>query len=210
MGNRKTKHQPIGEQMSTQTSAVTKADVIVLSWWLLALRGVAAVAFGVLAFVWPGITLLTLVFLFGVYALVNGILSLVAAFKAPRGTANKGSLIFLGLLSIAAGLFTFLIPGITALGLVILIAAWAIANGVTEIVAAIKLRKVITNEWLLVLAGVASIVFGILLLLQPGVGALALIWWIGAWAIFMGVLLIILAFKIRHLHGFVAVAEMPA
>jgi uncharacterized membrane protein HdeD (DUF308 family) len=210
MGNRKTKHQPIGEQMSTQTSAVTKADVIVLSWWLLALRGVAAVAFGVLAFVWPGITLLTLVFLFGAYALVNGILSLVAAFKAPKGTANKGSLIFLGLLSIAAGLFTFLIPGITALGLVILIAAWAIANGVTEIVAAIKLRKVITNEWLLVLAGVASIVFGILLLLQPGVGALALIWWIGAWAIFMGVLLIILAFKIRHQHGFVAVAEMPA
>jgi len=196
--------------MSTQTSAVTKADVIVLSWWLLALRGVAAVAFGVLAFVWPGITLLTLVFLFGAYALVNGILSLVAAFKAPKGTANKGSLIFLGLLSIAAGLFTFLIPGITALGLVILIAAWAIANGVTEIVAAIKLRKVITNEWLLVLAGVASIVFGILLLLQPGVGALALIWWIGAWAIFMGVLLIILAFKIRHQHGFVAVAEMPA
>jgi uncharacterized membrane protein HdeD (DUF308 family) len=210
MGNRKTKHQPIGEQMSTQTSAVTKADVIVLSWWLLALRGVAAVAFGVLAFAWPGITLLTLVFLFGAYALVNGILSLVAAFKAPKGTANKGSLIFLGLLSIAAGLFTFLIPGITALGLVILIAAWAIANGVTEIVAAIKLRKVITNEWLLVLAGVASIVFGVLLLLQPGVGALALIWWIGAWAIFMGVLLIILAFKIRHLHGFVAVAEMPA
>jgi uncharacterized membrane protein HdeD (DUF308 family) len=199
--------------MSTQTSAVTtgptKADVIVLSWWLLALRGVAAVAFGVLAFVWPGITLLTLVFLFGAYALVNGILSLVAAFKAPKGTANKGSSIFLGLLSIAAGLFTFLIPGITALGLVILIAAWAIANGVTEIVAAIKLRKVITNEWLLVLAGVASIVFGILLLLQPGVGALALIWWIGAWAIFMGVLLMILAFKIRHLHGFVAAAEMP-
>jgi uncharacterized membrane protein HdeD (DUF308 family) len=170
---------------------------------------VAAVAFGVLAFVWPGITLLTLVFLFGAYALVNGILSLVAAFKAPKGTANKGSSIFLGLLSIAAGLFTFLIPGITALGLVILIAAWAIANGVTEIVAAIKLRKVITNEWLLVLAGVASIVFGILLLLQPGVGALALIWWIGAWAIFMGVLLMILAFKIRHLHGFVAAAEMP-
>jgi uncharacterized membrane protein HdeD (DUF308 family) len=199
--------------MSAQTNSVSegaKADVIVLNWWMLALRGVAAIVFGILAFLWPGITLLTLVFLFGAYALANGVLSLIAAFKAPKGTGNKGSLIFLGLLSIIAGLLTFCIPGITALGLVLLIAAWALVNGVTEIVAAIKLRKVITGEWLLILAGLLSIVFGILLLLQPGVGALALIFWIGAWAIAMGVLLMILAFKIKGLHGYIAVAELRA
>jgi uncharacterized membrane protein HdeD (DUF308 family) len=199
--------------MNAQTNSVSeraKADVIVLNWWMLALRGVAAIAFGILAFIWPGITLLSLVFLFGAYALVNGVLSLIAAFKAPKGTGNKGSLIFLGLLSIIAGLLTFFIPGITALGLVVLIAAWALVNGVTEIVAAIKLRKVITGEWLLILAGLLSIVLGILLLLQPGVGALALVFWIGAWAIVMGVLLMILAFKIKGLHGYIAVGEVHA
>jgi uncharacterized membrane protein HdeD (DUF308 family) len=199
--------------MSAQTNSVSeraKADVIVLNWWMLALRGVAAIVFGILAFLWPGITLLSLVFLFGAYALANGVLSLIAAFKAPKGTGNKGSLIFLGLLSIIAGLLTFCIPGITALGLVLLIAAWALVNGVTEIVAAIKLRKVITGEWLLILAGLLSIVFGILLLLQPGAGALALIFWIGAWAIVMGVLLMILAFKIKGLHGYIAVGELHA
>jgi uncharacterized membrane protein HdeD (DUF308 family) len=195
--------------MNTQTEQ-GKADVIVLNWWMLALRGVAALIFGILAFVWPGMTLLGLVFLFGAYALLNGILSLVAAFKAPEGMANKGSLIFLGLLSIVAGLLTFFIPGITALGLVLLIAAWALVNGVIEIVAAIKLRKVVRNEWLLILAGVLSVVFGILLLLQPGVGGLALIFWIGAWAIVMGILLLILAFKIRSHHAYIAVAEVQA
>lgn len=195
--------------MNTQTEQ-GKADVIVLNWWMLALRGVAALIFGILAFVWPGMTLLGLVFLFGAYALLNGILSLVAAFKAPEGMANKGSLIFLGLLSIVAGLLTFFIPGITALGLVLLIAAWALVNGVIEIVAAIKLRKVVRNEWLLILAGVLSVVFGILLLLQPGVGGLALIFWIGAWAIVMGILLLILAFKIRSHHAYIAVAEVHA
>lgn len=199
--------------MSAQTNSVTErteTDVIVLNWWMLALRGVAAIVFGILAFIWPGITLLSLVFLFGAYAVVNGVLSLIAAFKAPKGTGNKWSLIFLGLLSIIAGLLTFFIPGLTALGLVLLIAAWAVVNGVTEIVAAIKLRKVITGEWLLILAGLISIVFGILLFLQPAVGALALVFWIGAWAIAMGVLLMILAFKIRGRHGYIAVTEVPA
>lgn len=199
--------------MSTQTNSVSeqaKADVIALNWWMMALRGAAAIAFGILAFVWPGITLLSLVFLFGAYALTNGVLSLIAAFKAPKGTGNKGSLASLGLLSIIAGLLSFFIPGITAMGLVLLIAAWALVNGVTEIVAAIKLRKVITGEWLLILAGLVSIAFGIVLFLQPSVGALALVFWIGAWAIAMGILLIILAYKIKGLHGYIAVTELHA
>jgi uncharacterized membrane protein HdeD (DUF308 family) len=183
---------------------------MVLNWWMLALRGLVAIVFGVLAFVWPGITLLSLVFLFGAYALVNGVLSLIVAFKSAKGTGNKVTLIILGLLSIVAGLLTFFIPGITALGLVLLIAAWALVNGIFEIVAAIKLRKVITGEWLLILAGLLSIAFGILLFLMPGIGALALIFWIGAWAIVIGILQLILAFKIKSMHGYIAVAEVHA
>jgi uncharacterized membrane protein HdeD (DUF308 family) len=172
----------------------TIADVFARNWWLLALRGVAAILFGVLAFILPGITLVGLVLLFGAYALANGILSFALAFKSRR---QRWSLIFGGIISIIAALITFFVPGITALGLVLLIAAFAIANGITEIAAAIRLRKVITNEWLLVLAGVLSIIFGILLSLMPGAGALVLVLWIGAWMIVMGILLLVLAFRVR-------------
>ena len=184
---------------------VTVVDTFRLNWWLLALRGLVAVVFGVLAFIWPGATLITLVWLFGAFALVNGILSLILAAKTPKGYPKVGSLIFGGLLGILAGLLTFVMPGITALGLLILIAAWAIVTGAMELVAAVRLRKIIANEWLLVLAGIASIAFGILLLFQPAVGALALIWWIGAWALVFGILLMILAFRMRNWKGFVAI-----
>jgi uncharacterized membrane protein HdeD (DUF308 family) len=176
----------------------TLADLLTRNWWLLALRGLVAVIFGVLAFVWPGITLLTLVYLFGWFALINGVLSFILAYKAPKGYTRFGSLILGGLLSILAGLLTFFMPAITALGLLILIAIWAIVIGITEIMTAVRLRKVITNEWLLVLAGVAAILFGLILLFQPGAGALALIWWIGAFAIFFGVLMMALAFRMRR------------
>jgi uncharacterized membrane protein HdeD (DUF308 family) len=185
---------------------VTVVETFRLNWWLLALRGLVAVLFGVLAFIWPGITLISLVWLFGAFALVNGILSLVLAAKAPKGYPKLGSLILGGLLGILAGLLTFVMPGITALGLLILIAAWALVTGVLEIMAAIRLRKVITNEWLLILAGIASVAFGIILLIQPAVGALALVWWIGAWALIFGVLLLVLAFRMRNWKGFVAAA----
>jgi uncharacterized membrane protein HdeD (DUF308 family) len=180
----------------------TVADLLARNWWLLALRGLVAILFGILAFVWPGLTMLTLIYLFGCYALVNGVLSFFLAATAPHGTTRIVSLILGGLLSILAGLLTFFMPGITALGLVILIAAWAIVNGIMEIVAAIKLRKIITNEWLLILAGIASVIFGILLFLQPGAGALVLVWWIGSFALVFGILLLILAFKMRNWKGF--------
>ena len=96
-------------------------------------------------------------------------------------------------------------PGITALGLLILIAAWAIVTGIMELVAAVRLRKIIDNEWLLVLAGIASVMLGILLLFQPAAGALVLLWWIGAWALLFGILLMILAFRMRNWKGFIAV-----
>jgi uncharacterized membrane protein HdeD (DUF308 family) len=182
------------------------AEMLRRNWWLLALRGLAAVIFGVLAFVWPGITLLTLIWLFGAFALVNGILSLVLATKAPKGYPRFGSLILGGLLGILAGLLTFVMPGITALGLLILIAAWALITGILEIVAAIKLRKTITGEWMLILAGLASVAFGILLILQPAAGALVMVLWIGAYALVFGILLFVLAFKMRSLGkgGFTA------
>jgi uncharacterized membrane protein HdeD (DUF308 family) len=185
--------------------AVTVVHTLKLNWWLLALRGLVAVLFGVLAFMWPGATLITLVWLFGAFALVNGILSLVLAAKTPKGYPKVGSLIFGGLLGILAGLLAFVMPGITALGLLILIAAWAIATGVMELVAAIRLRKIITNEWLLVLAGIASVLFGVILLFQPAAGALALIWLIGAWALVSGILLMILAFRMRNWTGIVEI-----
>jgi uncharacterized membrane protein HdeD (DUF308 family) len=188
------------------TDAATVVHTLKLNWWLLALRGLIAVVFGVLAFMWPGATLLTLVWLFGAFALLNGILSLVLAAKTPKGYPKVGSLIFGGLLGILAGLLAFVMPGITALGLLILIAAWAIATGVMELVAAVRLRKIITNEWLLILAGIASVAFGVILLLQPAAGALALVWLIGAWALVFGILLMILAFRVRNWKGFIAVS----
>jgi uncharacterized membrane protein HdeD (DUF308 family) len=177
----------------------TLADTLSHNWWLLALRGLAAVIFGVLAFIWPGITLFTLVLLFGAFALVNGVLSVLLAAKAPKGYPRFGSLLIGGLCGIFAGVITFFWPALTAIGLLILIAAWAIVTGIMEIWAAIKLRKEIKGEWLLALAGVCSVAFGVLLMLMPGLGALVLVLWIGAWAVLFGILLMVLAFKVRKL-----------
>jgi len=129
---------------------------------------------------------------------VNGVLALVHAFSAPKGYPRFGALIFTGIISIAAGVLAFVWPGITALSLVLLIAAWAIVNGLFEIATAIRLRRVIEHEWLLVLAGILSVLLGIVILLQPGAGALALVWWIGGFAIAFGVLLVALAFRVRR------------
>ena len=145
----------------------TVSDTLAHNWWLLALRGLVAIIFGILAFIWPASTLLGLMILFGAFAFVNGILSLMLAAKTPKGYPKVGSLIVGGIVGILAGLLTFVMPGITALGLLILIAAWAIVTGLMEIVAAARLRKIITNEWLLMLAGIASVAFGVILLCNP-------------------------------------------
>ena len=180
------------------TLSDSMAELFRHNWWVLALRGLAAVLFGILAFIWPGITIFTLVLLFGAYALVNGILALVISFKGPRKIRRLGSLIFSGLISVAAGVIAFIWPGMTAFSLVIVIAAWAVVNGIAEIAAAIRLRKEITGEWLLVVAGIASILFGIALFLNPFIGALVLVWWIGGFAFAFGILLIMLGFRMRR------------
>src|SRR5579871_3222987 len=140
-------------------------------WWVVALRGLAAIVFGILAFIWPGITLAVLVLFFGAYAIVDGVLALYSAFRS-RGEHIWAPLVE-GLLGIATGLIAFFWPGLTALALLIVIAVWAILTGVLEVYAAVRLRRVIDNEWALILSGVLSAVFGILLLIQPGAGALA-------------------------------------
>jgi uncharacterized membrane protein HdeD (DUF308 family) len=166
-------------------------------WWAVALRGLAAVLFGVAAFVWPGATLAALVLLFGAYALVDGIFNVVYAFSS--GTTSRGPLVLQGIVSIGLGVVALAWPGITTVALLYVIAAWAVVTGVLEIVAAIELRKVIENEWLMGLGGIASIAFGVILAVQPQAGALAMVWLIGAYAIVFGALLIVLGFKLRSM-----------
>ena len=163
-------------------------------WWALALRGVTAVLFGLLTFFIPGVTLISLVLLFGFYAILDGIFDIVSAMKAP---GHHWPLLVEGIVGIVAGIVTFMWPGITAMFLLYLIAFWAILTGVLEIVAGIRLREVIANEMLLILMGVISTLFGILIIIFPGAGALAIIIWIGAYAVVFGIILIVLAFRLR-------------
>jgi len=176
------------------------ADTLAQNWWAIALRGLAGIIFGILAFVMPGVTLAVLVLLFGAYALADGIFNVIAAITGHSGAQSWWMLLLEGLVSVAAGLVAFFMPGLTALTLVYVISAWAIITGVLEIVAAIRLRKVIANEWWLVLSGVLSIVFGAFIAAAPGAGALALVFWIGAYAIVFGVLLVALGFRLRRRH----------
>jgi len=172
------------------------ADLLARRWWAVVLRGVAGILFGMLAFVMPVATLAALVLLFGAYALVDGIFNIVAA-ATGRGGWPWWALLLAGLVGVGAGLVTFLWPGLTALTLTYLIGVWAVAIGVLEIVAAIRLRKAIANEWWLGLSGALSIVFGGLLMLAPAAGALAMVLWIGVFAFVYGIALVALGVRLR-------------
>ncbi|HZQ61094.1 MAG TPA: HdeD family acid-resistance protein [Casimicrobiaceae bacterium] len=167
------------------------------SWWMLALRGILAIAFGVLAFVWPGLTLLWLVAFFAAYAIVGGVASLAAGVSQRGQDEDWWLLLLLGIVGIVAGAIAIMHPGITALVLVLIMGANALVTGVLDIVMAIRLRKVMRGEWLLMLAGAISIVFGVWVFLYPGAGALALVWLISIYAIATGILLLALAFRAR-------------
>jgi uncharacterized membrane protein HdeD (DUF308 family) len=179
------------------------------NWWALALRGVAAILFGVMAFIWPGITIGALVLLFGAYALVDGVFAVALAIVGRRRIYRWWALLLEGLVGIVVGILTFLWPGDMTLALVYLIAAWAVVTGVFEIAAAIELRKYIQGEWILAVTGVLSIAFGLLLFIAPAEGAVVMIWWIGGYAIVFGVLLLVLAFQVRSLARR-GVARTPA
>jgi uncharacterized membrane protein HdeD (DUF308 family) len=176
--------------------------VLGVHWWSLALRGVAAILLGILAFVVPGLTLGSLVLLFGIYALVDGVLEVAGAVRGMVHRKPWGALLIEGLVSIGVGIIAFVWPSTTVLALLWLIAIWSIVTGVFEVSAAIRLRKQIDGEWLLAITGIVSILFGVLLIAAPGPGALALVWWLGAYVLVFGVLLIVLAFRVRAwTHG---------
>ena len=170
-------------------------------WWAVALRGAAAVIFGLIALIWPKITLLALVVVFGVYVLVDGISALASAFGGRARVGSRGWLIVEGIAGILAGIFTLLWPHITTLVLLWFIAFWAIFTGILEIIAAVQMRREIIGEWLLVLAGVVSVLFGILLFALPGTGAVALVYLIGVYAIVFGIVYLLLGFRLRRLGG---------
>jgi uncharacterized membrane protein HdeD (DUF308 family) len=170
---------------------------IARNWWLVLLRGVCAVLFGILAFAWPGITLAALIIAFGAWAIIDGVSAIAAGISGSTDGRRWWQMIAVGVLSLAAGILTFAWPGVTAVALLAVIAAWLIIRGVMEIVAAIRLRAVISHEWLLILAGLCSVVVGVAIVVRPRVGALAVIWLIGAEAIVFGILLITLAFGLR-------------
>lgn len=166
-------------------------------WWLMVLRGVFAVLFGIVAWAWPGVTLLVLVTIWGAYALADGVLSLIAAFRWRDSGRPLWALVLTGLAGIAAGILTFVSPAITGIVLLMFIAAWAIVIGVLQIVTAIRIRKEIDNEWWLVLAGAASVIFGVLMIASPGAGALAVLWIISLYAVIFGVFLIFLGLRLK-------------
>ena len=193
--------------MSTNTSAagyLTRGPLLhamAKAWWLVLLRGIASIVFGVLAFAWPGLTLVTLVLFYGAFALVDGVIALVAAFTGGAKPLPTWWLVVIGLLGIAAGIVTFVMPGITAILLVLFMGVWALVHGIFEIIGAIQLRKEIDNEWMLILSGVVSVLFGVIVLIAPGAGALGLIWAIAAYSIVFGISFVALAFRLKgHSH----------
>ncbi|WP_334149426.1 HdeD family acid-resistance protein [Hyphomicrobium sp.] len=173
-------------------------DALARNWGLILLRGLVAILFGVLAFVWPKITLLSLVLLYGAFAFADGILAIAAAIRGGA-PAPRWWMALIGLFGIAAGVLTLLWPQITALVLLFFIAGWAIANGLMQIIGAFKLREELTGEWMLIANGALSVTFGVLLAFWPKAGALAMVLVIGAFAIMYGILLVMFALRLRKL-----------
>ena len=170
------------------------------NWWLLALRGVAGILFGIGAFVWPGATLAALVLLFGAYVLIDGVVALIAGISMRREMSRWWLIALEGLAGIILGVLTFRSPDVTALVLLTFIAAWSIITGILAIATAVQLRKVIQNEWLQILSGAVSILFGILLIVLPGPGAISIIWLLGSYALLFGILTLMLSFRLRGMR----------
>lgn len=183
--------------MNTFTGTRTSTEMSPHSWWLLGIRGVIAVLFGLIALFLPLLTLFVLVIFFGVYFLVDGAMAVVAAIQGRKNFRLWGLLLLEGLAGIVIGIMTFFWPGMTALILLYFVAAWAIVTGIFEVVTAFSGRRRISHEWTIALAGVVSILLGIFLFARPVAGLLALVWGIGIYAIVFGILLIVRAFQSR-------------
>lgn len=183
--------------IAARQAGVRILDNLTRNWWILLVRGLAAIAFAGVTWIWPGLTITVFVLLFGVFAGADGLLAVWGAVTGPKGDRDRWVLLLWGLIGLATGALAILAPGLVAASFVLLMAGWAILTGVLEIVAAIKLREQIRGEWILVATGLASIAFGALLALQPGAGAVALSWLVAGYAFLFGVLLVVLAFKVK-------------
>jgi uncharacterized membrane protein HdeD (DUF308 family) len=179
------------------TAPAVPVDVVSGVWWALALRALAAILLGIIAFAMPGPTLAAIVIVFGIYAITDGILAIIAAVKGIRKKERWAPMLFEGIVGIAAGGIALFWPGIGALALTYLVAGWALVTGAFEIAAAIRLRKEIKGEWLLLLLGLLSIVLAVLVAIFPGVGALTIVFWLGAYALAYGVVSLVLALRVR-------------
>jgi uncharacterized membrane protein HdeD (DUF308 family) len=168
-------------------------------WWAIAVRGVVSIVFGVLTLALPTLTLTALIFMFGAYALVEGLFALIAAIRG-RQDGPRRALLLEGLVSVAAGIVTFVLPGLSALALAYVIAGWGLVTGALKVAAAIRLREEVKGEWALVLSGVLSLIFGVLMASAPTAGALTVVLVIGAYAIAFGALLLVLAFRLRRVQ----------
>jgi uncharacterized membrane protein HdeD (DUF308 family) len=180
------------------TMAMPHISELSSNWWALALRGAVAILLGLLAFTMPGLTIAALVTIIGVYMFIDGVLAIMAAIRGIKEHDRWGWMLIEGIVSIFAGVVAFFIPSTGALALVWLIAAWAIVTGALEIGAAIRLRKLIEHEWTLLLAGVLSVVLGFFIVSRPGLGVVLLATWIGVYALFSGIVTLMLAFRIRN------------
>ncbi|MGQ0633802.1 MAG: HdeD family acid-resistance protein [Planctomycetaceae bacterium] len=179
------------------------------NWWVLLLRGICAILFGIMAFAWPGMTFLVLVIMYGAYALVDGVAS-IALGLSGRGEGQPWlTMVLVGILGILVGLIAFFRPGIAGGAMLLFIAIAAIAHGILEIIAAIRLRKVLENEWLLILAGASLVLFGILILMRPDAGAVTIAWLIGTASVAFGVLCVALSLRLRSLNERIKGTTMP-
>lgn len=175
-------------------------DFLARNWGWITFRGVVVLLFGLLTLLNPAITLVVLIIMFGAFALVDGVLMIISAVANRRQQPSWKSLLVSGILAVLIGIMTLMLPGVTAITLLLLIAAWAIVTGIAAIVVAIRLRKEIEGEWLFILHGILSVLFGTILIVFPGAGALAMVLWIGAFAVITGILLIAFSLRLRKWH----------
>lgn len=195
--------------LQTPVTTPPMLHALVKVWWLILLRGLLAVLFGVSTALWPVTTLVSLVLLYGVFALVDGMVAVVTALVQSGTPMPNLWLSLVGIAGIAASIVTLLWPEISAIVLVVTVGAWAVAHGIFEIVGAIQLRRELNREWWLLLSGILSVLFGFVMLLVPGPGALGLIWAIAAYSITYGITWIALAFRLRLHHTHVSACGSP-
>ena len=180
--------------------------VLSRKWWVLSLRGVGFIAAGVIAMMWPGIPLASFVVIFALFSLIDGAVSIILGMRGELDGTVWWTMIFLGVLALAAGILAVAWPGLTLLVLIYIIAGFAVARGLVEIIAAIRLRKLIDDEWVLGLSGCASLLFGVLIFSRPAEGMLAIAILVGAYMTALGVLALALSLRLRRLQQVVAAA----